>query len=185
MIILVKGHENSGKSAFAEKLIESHHKDSHYQKAGQAQNAPLIYLATMECQDKQGEERISRHKKRRTGKGYETIERTTNVGCVSVPSDSYILLECVINLVGNELFSENGCHADVPNKVASDIKMLGSYCRELCVVTGRVGSPDETYDEQTKHYIDTLEQTNQKLLDIADVCYEIENGQVIKRTEKG
>ena len=86
MMTLVIGGAASGKSEYAENLIlrtrESHR----------------IYLATMQPYDRECQVRIQRHRAMRAEKGFETLERYTDLAGVSVPVDSVVLLECMSNL---------------------------------------------------------------------------------------
>lgn len=97
MIILVTGKGKSGKSAFAEKLIMEIKQDE-----------PIYYLATMECQDQASRERIEKHRKARADKPFITIEKTVHISDVMFDVTGTVLLECLINLVGNEMFSADG-----------------------------------------------------------------------------
>ena len=96
MISLVVGGQNSGKSKFAEELAV---------KSGEGR---LYYLATMKVCDEAGEERIRRHRKQREGKGFITIELQYGIDraaeMMDEPAESVVLLECMANLVGNELY---------------------------------------------------------------------------------
>ena len=44
----------------------------------------------------------------RAGKGFETIERYTELDELLIPKDCVVLLECMSNLVANEMFREDG-----------------------------------------------------------------------------
>ena len=62
MITLVIGGSGSGKSAYAESLLEDY--------AG-----TKYYLATMQVFDEEGRQKVQRHRKLREGKGFCTIEQ--------------------------------------------------------------------------------------------------------------
>lgn len=68
MLVVVTGGSGSGKSAFAEETVLS---------LGEARR---IYIATMQAFDEESHRRISRHRHMRAGKGFETIERYTELG---------------------------------------------------------------------------------------------------------
>ena len=66
MLQLVIGGAGSGKSTFAEDL---------------ASHAPgaKIYIATMRPSDEECRRRIARHQRMRSGKGFDTLERYTDL----------------------------------------------------------------------------------------------------------
>ena len=96
MLTVITGGSGSGKSAYAEDLILSY---------GPAER---IYIATMYPFDEESHRRIERHRNMRKGKGFETLECYTGLDKVQVPAGSHILLECMSNLVANEMFQEDG-----------------------------------------------------------------------------
>ena len=74
MLILVSGGSASGKSEFAESLVLQSGCDRRY------------YLATMIPYDEECRRRISRHRKMRAVKGFETIEVPVGLRGISFPS---------------------------------------------------------------------------------------------------
>ena len=62
MLKLVIGGAASGKSEFAQRLIEE-----------DARGGELVYLATMEAKDRESLARIERHLRLREGRGYATL----------------------------------------------------------------------------------------------------------------
>ena len=74
MLILVSGGSASGKSEFAESLVLQSGCDRRY------------YLATMIPYDEECRRRISRHRKMRAAKGFETIEVPVGLCGISFPS---------------------------------------------------------------------------------------------------
>ena len=101
MLVVVTGGSGSGKSAFAEETVLSF---------GEARR---IYIATMQAFDEESHRRIRRHRHMRAGKGFETIERYTELDELLIPKDCVVLLECMSNLVENEMFREGGFHPEV------------------------------------------------------------------------
>ena len=85
----------TGKSALAEEL------------AMNTGDATRYYLATMEVFDNEGSMRVERHRKARAGKGFITVEKPYDIwdleGEVMDIGSATVLLECVSNLVGNEM----------------------------------------------------------------------------------
>ena len=101
MLVVVTGGSGSGKSAFAEDRVLSF---------GEARR---IYIATMQAFDEESHRRIRRHRRMRAGKGFETIERYTELDELILPKNCVVLLECMSNLVANEMFREDGFHPEV------------------------------------------------------------------------
>lgn len=87
-LTLILGGARSGKSAFAEGLVE---------KSGR----PLVYLATAEALDKEMADRIQIHQDRRVG--WTTLEEPLDIATAlgSVPAGSAILLDCLTLWLSN------------------------------------------------------------------------------------
>lgn len=89
---LIIGDSGSGKSAIAETLIVSYGASRRY------------YIATMSASDAESQRRIARHRRMRDGKGFETLECPTDLATAVPDAAGDILLECLSNLVANEMF---------------------------------------------------------------------------------
>ena len=61
MIHLVIGGSGSGKSEFAENLLEDSQRK--------------YYIATMQVYEEEGRKKVARHRRLRAGKGFQTIEQ--------------------------------------------------------------------------------------------------------------
>lgn len=161
MKIVITGGCASGKSANAEKIICKYAKDK-------------LYLATMQPFGQAAQKRIKRHLALRQGKGFDTEECFTNLIDFK-PKKSYdgILLECVSNLLANEMFSPNGIGFDnCVNHILKGINNLEKYCKVLVIVTSEIFSDGETYPCKTMEYCKLLGQINQTLFDLSDVSVE-------------
>lgn len=102
MLIVITGGAGSGKSEHAERLICAAAPDTR------------LYLATMEPNGAAAQARIARHRALRQGKGFATVERTVDLGGLSLPIRYQgILLEDLGNLVANELFAPTGAGQSV------------------------------------------------------------------------
>ncbi len=104
MIILVIGGAGSGKSEYAEMLAQKKRKE----------DGRMIYCATMHCSqhDREGLERIARHRRLRAGKGFLTIEQETGIGEMEILPDDTVLLEDLTNLLANETYLKEGALSD-------------------------------------------------------------------------
>ena len=157
MIVLVIGGSGSGKSAWAEKLMQ------------QISGENRVYIATMRVWDQESEIRVARHREQRKELGFETVECPINVGDVQLPSNASVLLEDIPNLVANEMFDESG---DV-NRIISGLQRLAANCRNLVMVTGNIFADGKNYDPETLEYMRLLAQVNAAAAEMADCGIEV------------
>ena len=169
MMILVTGGSKCGKSRFAESLFA----DRPEQK---------IYLATMQPYGAEARSAIARHRQMRADKGFLTVEQYTDIGRAELPGASAVLLECLGNLLANEMF-RGGQMNDCTDKIVSDILRLRQRMNLLVIVTNQVGSDGLDYDAGTAAYIAALGIINQKIAANADKVIECVYG--IPVTVKG
>ena len=165
MTTLIIGTGGSGKSAFAEDL------------AVKTRDPVRYYLATMQVTDAAGMERVRKHRRLREGKGFITIERTYDItGAFSQmrhAAESTVLLECMANLVGNEMHRA-GClsRERFADAVMSDIRYLAERVSNLIIVTDEYRKDGEGYDASTRLYVRLLDLVNERLLEYADVVFD-------------
>lgn len=99
MMYLIIGGSGSGKSAYAEELLFS------LPDAGKK-----YYIATMQVYDEESRRRVQKHRKQREGKRFDTIEQPVHVSGALTQMDAgkkSAMLECVSNLVANEMFAKD------------------------------------------------------------------------------
>lgn len=159
MFIVVTGGSRSGKSSMAEGMAQ------------QLCRGEKVYLATMLPCDSECEERIALHVKARAGKGYKTLEKGTNLKEAKLAGSTCVLLECMSNLVANEMYDVSGVKGDVVDHIVEGIECIRSQTEHLIVVTNEVFS-DMEYDPETMRYIDQIGRINQKLVKDAEVFIE-------------
>lgn len=174
MMLLVAGGSASGKSEYAEQRAMSLARETGY---------PLFYLATMMPYGEEAAARIERHRRLRADKGFETIERYTDIlglcrGAAADENDfcqraaqSTVLLECMSNLTANELFHDRT--VDAEQKIIDGIGALKTLCRHLIVVTIDVFGDGTVYDESTEAYRRCLGRINRCLTEMADEMIEV------------
>lgn len=157
MFTLVIGGAASGKSEYAE---------------GRVLSLPgrRIYLATMHPWDQECRDRIARHRCLRRDKGFETVERYTDLAGADIPPGANVLLECMSNLTANELYDPNGGGEEA---VLRGVDALLSRCGHLTVVTNEVFSGGGAYGEDTLPYLRSLARINRSLAARADTVAEI------------
>ena len=183
MITLVLGGSGSGKSAYAEHLLDG--KTNKY------------YIATMQVYDAEGGKKVARHRRLRAGKGFVTIEQPRDIGEVDFskraqqamePPDRAgqnvterprcALLECMSNLVANEMFAENKIRLrdEVTAQILDGIEALNRQLAHFLIVTNNVFEDGISYEETTAEYIEAMGQVNERLAAMADTVIEVVAG---------
>lgn len=162
MKLMLTGGSANGKSTFAEKLA--------LELPG-----PHYYLAAMKPYGPEALVRIQRHRSSHDRQGFRTIECYQDMENLSLPERGTLLLECLCNLLDNELFSPSAgvggdyfgtdhFDPDRSEKVISHIlqglKLLGDQCENLIVVTNDVGSDWPGYSDSTLEYRTALGRLN-------------------------
>ena len=167
MLTLVTGGSGSGKSAFAEDRVLSF---------GEGKR---IYIATMHPFDEESHKRIERHRKMRAGKGFETVECYTGLKNAVLPGESgkcVVLLECMSNLVANEMFEEQGAHDRTVSEVTKGIENLLGQAAHVVIVTNEIFSDAVVFDGDMDSYLEYLGEINQAAAQRADEVVEVVYG---------
>lgn len=170
MLTLISGGSGSGKSAFAENLIMLRSTTNRF------------YIATMIPFDAECKKRILRHRKMREDKHFVTIEMPLHIKNIEFPinnskeelkpESNSVLLECMSNLVANELYEQEGAHENSVEEIIQGILHLKNQCKELIIVTNEVFSDGNLYDDEM-HYLKMLGEINAQLATIADEVIEV------------
>ena len=165
MLTLVTGGSGSGKSAFAEDRVISFG------------DAERIYIATMHPFDEESHKRIERHRKMRAGKGFETVECYTGLKDVVLPEGCVVLLECMSNLVANEMFEEQGAHEQTVQEIVEGIENLIKQAAHVIIVTNEIFSDAVSFDGDMDTYLEYLGKINQEIAwraqEVVEVVYGI------------
>lgn len=172
MIILVTGGQRSGKSRFAESLVQG--------------KENVAYIATSKVEDKEMEDRVKKHRESRPSH-WKTIEAYK--GFVDkLKDEDYYLLECVGTMTSNILFDYTQNLVEIPvemqkeieDKILEELEELINYIRKnnknLIIVTNEVGSSLTSQYHLARVYTDILGRVNQKLARISDQAYVIISG---------
>ena len=168
---LVTGGAASGKSEYAEQLIT---------EAARRNKEPLIYLATMRPEGKEAEKRIAKHRRNRQERGFRTVEKAFDLGSLDGLEGTAVLLEDMGNLLGNEMFFEEGKGA---RAVRDGIRHLMQQAGDLVIVTNEIFSDGISYQEEMLTYMKELAAINCTLAEEADLVAEVVCG--IPRIRKG
>lgn len=166
MFTLVIGGAAGGKSEFAEGLILA------------SPRLPRYYIATMEPLGPEGQARIARHRALRRGKGFVTVERCTGLSALRLPRRGAALLECLGNLMANELYSPAGAGTaeGAVSAVLDGVEALLAQCGELVAVSNEVFSGGRDYAGDTDRYLRVLAAVNRALARRADRVCEVVYG---------
>lgn len=154
MMILVTGGSKCGKSRYAESLFDNRPEQKYY-------------LATMQPHGEEAYAAITRHRKMRAEKGFLTVEQYTDIDRAEIPDGSAVLLECMGNLLANEMFRGEQV-TDCADKVTADVLRLSGKTALLVIVTNQVGSDGIRYEYGTAAYVAALGRINQALAEHAD-----------------
>lgn len=164
MVVLVTGGSGSGKSAFAEDEIL---------RLGTGKR---IYIATMHPYDEESFQRVERHRKMRAGKGFSTIECYCGLEKLDWQGDEIVLLECMSNLVANEMFEEQGAGEKTVETVLRGLEKLKAKTAHAVIVTNEIFSEGIDYQGDTVRYQEYLGKINQSLGKMADKVVEVVYG---------
>ena len=98
-----------------------------------------------------------------------------------------ILLECMSNLVANEMFRAGHVYnaAHCVGKIINDLKTLEKSVDEIVVVSNNVFEDGVDFDEGTKEYLRALGTINQEVSKLANEVYEVVVGIGVKVKEIG
>ena len=178
MITLVYGGSGSGKSEYAENVV-----------LNQSEPGNRYYIATMKAAGEEGEQRIARHRKLRSGKGFQTIECPRDIPGVleQIPDipKATILVECVSNLLANEMFDlrpDQTAHPGIDeaktavSRVLDGLALICSRAENTVLVTNNIFEDGICYDEMTMQYMKSLGLINRQLAEMADYVTEVVAG---------
>lgn len=166
MLILVTGGSGSGKSAYAESRVSELGMEEKY------------YIATMQVYGEEGRKKVLRHQQMRADRGFETIERQRDIHLaltqMNAPDKACVLVECMSNLLANEMFTEEEIRTEdmVAEKVIAQMRQLIARTAHQVVVTNNVFEDGETYGEGTMAYMRALGRVNNSLAQMADEVVE-------------
>lgn len=155
----------------------------------------------MQVYDEEGKKKVERHQKMRAGKGFLTIEQPRRlkeaakkvatekvsagkVAAERVPAGKIVLLECMSNLVANEMFSEENLSAvmdeakikQLSHEIISGVTALHDSCDILIIVTNQIFEDGIRYDASTMDYIRLLGDINRQIAERAEQVIEVVAG---------
>lgn len=163
MLHLIIGGAASGKSEYGERVAVKCLK-SHRESA----DAKMYYVATMYAYDEESKKRVEKHRFMRAGKGFETIECPYQIETLcdcknhDFSGDDVLLLECMSNLLANEMYMDEGNIKKDEQKpdsyddrcfmhIIEPILKLAEKVGDLIIITNDIFS-DENANEQMNIY---------------------------------
>lgn len=159
-MVLVTGGASSGKSELAEKICLT---------LGEGR----LYIATMRPYGEEAYIRIARHRAARAGRGFDTLECYENLHSLEIPRRyDTILLECMGNLVANQLFDAKTSAAETVDRVLAGVEMLKRQSDRVVIVTNDIFSGVEQYCGDMEIYLKCLAEVSNCLAHTATVVVE-------------
>ncbi len=197
MLELILGGSGSGKSEIAENRAIGLYSGFHRQNSGMGSGKNgLIYLATMVNSGEEADARIRRHRERRKGKGFITLERPSGIGVLAdlitergdfpPGKECTVLLEALSDLLANEMFSSpdtddatEGCFLfdpEAPLRVLRDIEKIVSSFANVVIVSDDVFRDGIRYKDETDRYMKGLASLHKAIAVMADSVVEAAAG---------
>lgn len=165
MITLIIGGSSSGKSKYAEDLTKDF--------------SNKLYIATMKPNPKDNEQKnkIIAHKNMRKDKNFDTLE-CYNCNMITSKSNEIsnkdvILLECMSNLLANEMFVEDKFYPNCSDVILDTITNLAIKTNHIIIVSNDIFHNGAEYDDFTLQYIKELGIINQRLAVLSDEVIEV------------
>ncbi len=161
MITFVIGGSGSGKSEYAESMITGYPQGKRY------------YIATMQAFDEEAYAKIRRHRQMRATKGFDTVECQKDLAAADIEPGGDVLLECISNLVANEMFDPLGAGEDTISSVIKGIDRLIEESGNLVIVSNNIFGEGNDYTDETLKYVKTVARINEMIAQRADAVVEV------------
>jgi len=168
MVIFLVGGVRSSKSTYAEELL--------------TQCNQKTYIATMINNDSENNQRIIIHKSRRDS-SWNLLEIPYNLDMNTEINDEYVLLDCLTNLLANELFVLNKKPLDAIYSIIKGISFIKSKTKKFVIVSNNIFEDGNEYFDETKMFLKTLGELHKQVVKLSDKVYEVEYG--LRRKLKG
>lgn len=175
MLHIVYGGSASGKSSYAESFAMS------LQGEGR-----LLYIATMYPYkwntteiDQETMQRIERHRAMRADKGFDTVECYRHVEHIVAKRQDVLLLECMSNLLANEMFLEPDADDGGRPETMSEVEKTGVDGNagsdvEKTGVDGNVGSDvAETMSPVSKKIVQAIVDLSTRVQELVIVTNDV------------
>ena len=161
MTVYIIGGSGSGKSEFAEKIAVS------------LNGERRVYIASMIPRGDEGKNKVIRHRTMRQNKGFITIEKYLDLETADIYENDCVLVECMSNLLANEMFEDNGSGEYAVENIKKGIKHISESTKNSVFVSNDVFRDGYQYDEDTEKYIKNLAEVNNYIISKADAAFEV------------
>ena len=161
MKILILGSTASGKSEFAEKI------------ACNLCKGKKLYIATMIPFDEECHKKIAKHRKMREKKNFFTAESPVDLHLLKPDIHSTAMLECMSNLLANEMYRSDKKINDVCTHIIQGIQIASKKFENLIIVSNNVFESSKKYDNFTEEFIKIFGKINVSLAKDFDVVIEV------------
>lgn len=164
-LILITGGSRSGKSAFAQQMME---------------NLPgkRLFVATCPHTDAEMDERIRRHVEQRQGRGWQDLEEPVHLRQLfsSLDPGVNVLIDCLTLWVNNMMYSVELSGKEINDEVmCSRAQKLALAAREfsgtVIMVTNEVGLGIVPDNPMARRYRDLVGRCNQVMASLADEVF--------------
>lgn len=163
--VLVLGGARSGKSSYAEKMVES-------------SGLKPLYLATGRAFDEEMENRIAVHRGRR-GPEWQTLEEPLDlVGALALhaAADRFVLVDCLTLWLTNLMMAEH----DIAEETANLVAMLPNLGGPVVFVSNEVGLGIVPENRMAREFRDHAGRLHQAVAAIVDEVYFMAAGLPLK-----
>ncbi len=163
-VVLVTGGARSGKSRFAQELVEGW-------------EGRLVYVATAEVRDAEMADRVACHRADR-GPRWRTVEAPLDLAGAldGARGIGGVLVDCLTLWTANLL----GAHGDddraVDRAVDALVAAVSGFPGRLCLVTNEVGSGIVPANALARRFRDVAGRVNQRVAGVADEAYLVVSG---------
>ena len=178
-ITLITGGSRSGKSTYAEELCDN---------LARKTDKDLVYIATCPRieNDADMDDRIDRHKARRAGKGWFTVEEECDLlEAIADNADACILVECLTLWVNNLMWkAEQNQYQLTEDLIHEECLKLINTCLEhdvdITFVTNETGMGVMPDNATARLFSDLAGRCNQTFAKAADDVYFMVSGLAMK-----
>lgn len=170
-LILVTGGARSGKSSFAERLVQKRSPQG------------CLYVATAEAWDEEMKERIHLHQKQReAAEGYLWRTAESPLGLpewLAACEEQSVMIDCLTVWLSNELLAveqEEDALARVEQRIEQLVQAAAQYSGLLVMVTNEVGDGVVPAYKLGRQFRDTAGRLNQRMAALASEVYLVTAG---------
>ncbi|MBA2873269.1 bifunctional adenosylcobinamide kinase/adenosylcobinamide-phosphate guanylyltransferase [Thermaerobacillus caldiproteolyticus] len=175
MIVFISGGVRSGKSAIAEEYVR---------KLASCENV-VHYIATAQAVDDEMKMRIAYHQEQRARQSLRWMTWERSVGLHELAtrfgSNDVVLLDCLTNLLANELFSDEGWKQEdtcfqKARGIFEAVVQLAAHSKALVIVSNELFSGSVPEDMGTYHFMKTLGWLHQQIVTRASIAILAQHG---------